>query len=505
MSKLIRIGLACAAGLLALAVAAGAQNLAEFEKTTTEHTLKNGLKMIVVERHEVPTVSFHTYADVGAANEVVGITGLAHLFEHLAFKGTTRIGTKDYKKEKVALERLDQAYTRWKDEQRKGDRADKELLQKLEAEFTKAQEEADRWVVNNEFGTIVEQNGGEGLNAGTSYDATRYYFNFPSNRIELWFSIESERFLDPVIRDFYKERDVVMEERRLRIESQPTGKLFEDFIATAFKAHPYHQALIGYRSDLESITRAQAQQFFRQNYTPANLTVVLVGDVDPKEAVRLGELYFGRIPAGSKPQPVWTVEPPQDGERRVEVEAQSEPVLFVGYHKPDINDRSNAVYDAITDILGTGRTSRLYKTLVRDKRIAAAASAIPGFPGQKYPNLFLFFAVPTPGHTNAECEQAIYDEIEKLKKEPVSTEELERVKRRLRANLIRQLGSNVGLSAQLAFYQVVTGDWRNLFRSVDAVDRVTADDIQRIAQTVFTKKNRTVGQLVLEGPSKSGD
>lgn len=505
MKKVGRYVSASLALVLLLSVALWAQDLAEFEKSVSEHTLKNGLKMIIVERHDVPVVSFHTYANVGAVNEVLGITGMAHMFEHLAFKGTTTIGTKDYKKEKLALAKLDDAYTRWKDEQRKGARADQELLKKLKADFDKALEEASQLVVNNELATIIEQNGGQGLNATTSYDATRYFFNLPSNRLELWFSLESERFLNPVLRDFYKERDVVIEERRLRVESQPVGKLVENFLEAAFTAHPYHHPGIGYRSDLENLTRAQAQDFFRRNYSPANLTIAIVGDVDPKEAVRLGELYFGRIPTGPKPQPVVTVEPPQEGERRIEVETQAQPFLLIGFHKPDINDRDNAVYDAITDIIGIGRTSRLYKSLVRDKKIAAAATAFPGLPGQKYPNLFLFFAVATPGHTNAECEQAILDELEKLKKDPVTAEELARVKRRLRANTIRQLGSNSGLAGQLAFYQVLTGEWRNLFRRLEAVDKVTAEDIQRVARSEFTKRNRTVAYLEPEGSGKGSN
>lgn len=494
-------------GLLLLLVTVNlpmaAQNLAEFEKTVTEHTLANGMKFFIVERHQVPVVSFFLYADVGAVNEDVGISGLAHLFEHLAFKGTSTIGTKNYVKEKQALAHVDRAYAAWQAERWKGDKTNPERLQQLEAAFRKAQQEADQYVVSNEFTEAIEQNGGVGLNASTGSDETVYFFSLPSNKLELWFSLESSRFLDPVFREFYKERDVVMEERRLRIESQPIGKLVEEFLAVAYEAHPYGRSGIGWRSDLENLTREHAERFFRAHYTPRQLTAVIVGDVNPQEAIRLAQLYFGRIPAGPESPPLWTVEPPQQGERRTTVYAQSQPVLVIGYHKPSIRDKDNAVFDAVQDILAGGRTSRLYRNLVQDKKIAVAAGGFPGFPGEKYPNLFLFFAVSAAGHTNQENEQAMLAEIERLKTELVSEEELSRVKQRARAELVQQLSSNSGLAGQLATYQVLTGDWRNLFRQLDAINKVTREDIQRIAQTYFTDRNRTVGYLVPETAAAS--
>jgi predicted Zn-dependent peptidase len=489
--------LALAALLLATAAPTPAQNLAGFEKTVTEHTLANGMKLIIVERHEVPVVSFFLYADVGAVNEDVGLTGLAHLFEHMAFKGTSTIGTKDFKKEKPALAKLEQAYAAWQAERRKGEQADPERLQQLEAAFQKAQEEADQYTAS-EFDQLIEQNGGVGLNAGTDSDSTVYFFSLPSNKLELWFSLESARFFDPVLRQFYKERDVVMEERRLRTESQPIGKLVEEFLSVAYKAHPYGRPVVGWRSDLENLTREQAERFFRTYYTPRNLTAVMVGDVNPQEALRLAKPYFERIPSGPVPEPVWTVEPTQEGERRTAVHAQSQPVLVIGYHKPSIRHPDNAVFDAVQDVLAGGRTSRLYRSLVQDKKLAVVAGGFPGFPGEKYPNLFIFFSIAAAGHTNEENEKAMLAEIERLQAELVSEEELSRVKQRARAQLVRQLDSNSGLAGQLAAYQALTGDWRSLFRRLDAIDKVTRPDIQRVAQSYFTQRNRTVGYLVPE-------
>jgi len=478
-----------------------AQNLQEFEEKVTELTLDNGLHFIVVERHEAPVVSFHTYADVGSVDEVKGITGMAHVFEHMAFKGSEAVGTTDYQAEAEAMAKIEQAFLGLKAERRKGDKADPEKLKKLEENFKQAQDEAEKYLVHDEFEEAFTRAGVQGLNASTSWDATRYVINLPSNKVELWMSLESERFLRPVLREFYKERDVVMEERRLRTESNPIGRLIEEFISVAYKAHPYGEPPIGHMSDLQTMTRTEAEEFFKTYYTPNNLTVGIAGDVNPEEVKELAEIYFGRIPAGPTPPKVETVEPPQLGERRVVVEDPSQPFVLIGYHKPSINHPDNAVFDAITDIVGMGRTSRLYKHLVKEKKIAVAASGFQGLPGQKYPGLFLFYAVPSRDHTNQECETAIDEEIEKLKNELVTAAELKKAKTRARANLIRQLDSNRGIASQVAEYQSLTGDWRNLFRDLDQIDKVTAQDVKRVANEYFNSKNRTVGIIKTTGAS----
>ena len=497
--KLSVVVVGAALSLIAMAVVAPelavAQNLAEFESRMTKFTLDNGLKFLVLERHEAPVVSYHTYADVGAVDEVKGITGLAHLFEHMAFKGTKTIGTEDFEAEAKAMARIDEAFAAMKQERRKGEQADKARLEELQKQFEEAQAEAQKYLVHDEFEEVLTREGGAGFNAYTSQDATRYIVSLPSNKAELWMVMESERFLDPVLREFYKEKDVVMEERRLGIESQPQGRLMEEFLGIAYKAHPYGEMVIGHMSDLQTMTRAEAEAFFKKYYGPSNLVVAIVGDVKPEEIEKLAQRYFGRIPSGPKPDPVETVEPPQLGERRVVLEDRSQPIVYIGYHKPGINHPDDAVFDAITDIIGIGRTSRLYKSLVKEKKIAVVASGFQGFPGNKYAGLFLFYAVPAKGHTNQECEQAIYADIERLKTELVSAEELAKARTRSRASLIRQLASNRGLAAQLAFYEVITGDWRNLFTQLEQIDKVTAEDIQRVAKEYFTRKNRTVGVI----------
>jgi len=481
------------AGAIALAGLAQ-QEFREIESRVTEFTLKNGMKFLVLERKKAPVASFVTYADVGSAQEVKGITGLAHLLEHMAFKGTDKIGTKDYARERVALEKVEQAYAALREEKRKGAKADPEKLKKLEEAFRQAQEEAGKYVASNEFGEAVERAGGRQLNATTAADRTMYFFSLPSNHMELWFWLESERFLNPVFREFYKERDVVMEERRL-MESQPVGKLLEEFLAAAYKAHPYGEPVIGHMSDLENLTTADAVAFFRKYYIPSNLVAAVVGDVDPKRVRELAERYFGRIPGGPKPEPLRTVEPPQEAERRVTMWLRAQRMVLMGYHKPDINHPDDAVYDAISSLLSEGRSSRLYRGLVRDRKVATQVAGFPGLPGQKYPGLFIFFAMTAPGRTNQEVEKAIEEELGRLIKEPVSKEELDGVKRRARASLLRELDDNLGLAIQLSSMQALTGDWRNLFRQLDKINAVTPEDIQRVAKATFTRTNKTVAVI----------
>jgi predicted Zn-dependent peptidase len=481
---------------LLVACAAPAQDSFDaIQSHVSSFTLKNGMTFVVLERHQAPVASFMTYADVGSAQEVKGITGLAHIFEHMAFKGSPNIGGKDYAEERLALARVDQAFTALQSERHKGANADAEKLKKLEADFQAAQDGAGKFVVKNEFGDAIERAGGRDLDANTSWDWTRYYFSLPSNSVELWFYLESERFLHPVFREFYKEKDVVMEERRMRTESQPIGKLLEDVTHLAYKAHPYGEPVVGHMSDLEEITRADADAFFKKYYQANNLVSVIVGDVNPKQIRSLAEAYFGRLPNGPKPEPLRTVEPPQDAERRTTLRLKSERVLLMAFHRPDVKHPDNAVYRAMAGVLSEGRSARLYSSLVRDKKIAVMATGFGDFPGNKYPGLFSFAAFAAPGHMNDEIEKAFDGEIERLKNEPVSAEELAGVKRRARAGLISSLDDNRGLAAALASWQMVTGDWRNLFRQLDRLNAVTAADIQRVAKATFNAENKTVAAI----------
>jgi len=490
---------------LGLAWPAAPQDLQEFEKSVSEFTLANGLHFIVLERHQAPVVSLYTHARVGAVDDPKGRTGLAHMFEHMAFKGSDRIGSKNYPAEKKALAAVDRALEQLREEKNRGPRGGeghKARLERLEKAFQAAVEEAGRLAASDEFTRVIEESGAVGLNAGTSADSTVYFYSLPSNRIELWFYLESERFLRPVFREYYKERDVVREERRMRTESNPIGKLVEAFLTTAFTAHPYGRPAVGWASDLENLSVADAEEFFRAYYVPANMTVVVAGDADPRRVRSLAEMYFGRLPNRHLPPPVHTVEPEQEGERRIEIESASQPFVLVGFKKPSQQDPDRAVFDVISDVLSGGRTGWLYKELVRDKQLALQAGGFPNFPGDKYPGLFLFYAAPTSGHTVAENEAAMYGLIEKLKAEPVDADTLNMVKTKNRAALIRKLDNNAGLAAELASNHAAFGNWRQLFYELDEINRVTAEDVRRVAQKFFNKRSRSVAYLVAPPQAK---
>jgi len=491
--------------VLSLAALATAQDIASFEKRTTVKKLDNGLTVIICERPEAPVFSFFTHVDAGSVQDPLGQTGLAHMFEHMAFKGTDKIGTTDYAAEKVALERVEQAYAAYITERDKPVGRDGQKLKDLEKSWKDAIAAADKYVKPNEFPQIVESNGGEDMNANTSDDETNYFYSFPENRLELWAYLESERFLHPVMREFYKERNVVIEERRMRTDSNPIGRLLEQFTTAAFQAHPYHRPTIGWMADLNSFSATDARQFFDKYYIPSNMVVTVVGDVKASETMPIVQKYFGRIPSRPKPDERTTTEPPQNAERRVVLQEMSQPLYLEGYHRPDYHSPDDAVYDAIADLMSEGRTSRLYRALVRDKKVASFSAGFTGLPGNKYPHLFAFYAFPLPGHKPDEMADAIHAEIEKLKKEDISDEELKMIKTRAKANLIRSLGNNEGLANSLALYQARYDDWRELFRSVDRIDKVSKADIRRVANQTFVPTNRTVGIIETKTAAPAAD
>jgi predicted Zn-dependent peptidase len=491
ISSWLRKG-ALALAAVALAVAgAQAQDLKSFEQKTTTKVLANGLTLIVCERPEAPVFSYSTFVDAGAVNDPSGESGLAHMFEHLAFKGTSEIGTADYAAEKVALAKVEAANDAYEAEYLKTVGRDPQKLAELKKAFKDAETEAHKFVIQNQFSEVAERNGATGLNASTGLDETMYFWSMPENRLELWAWLESNRLADVVPREFYRERDVVMEERRMRTDSNPEGRLFEQFLATAYVAHNYGRSNIGWPSEVGQITATEAMDFHKKYYVGANIVVAVVGDVKASEALPVLERYFSRVPAGPKPEEITTVEPKQFAEKTVAIREATQPIYIEGYHRPNFRDPDDAVYDAISDILSNGRVSRLYRSLVRDQQIAAAAEGVSPYPGDKYPSLFVFLAVPLPGHTTAEMRDAIHKEIDRLKTADVSDDELAMYKTRARADLLRGLADNQGLANTLAEYQTRFGDWRELFKQLDRVDKVTKADIRRVANQVFVPGNRT--------------
>jgi len=481
-----------------------------------EFTLPNGMRWLLFERHDSPTVVGGWVAHVGSVNEREGITGISHLFEHVMFKGTRVIGTKDIdadlriidEQEKVRADMREEMKV-MRERQRKGEIDDVAKPENQTPKYRELDKKFDELVqkqraiqIKDHLSQIYTKNGAEGLNAGTSEDWTIYMVRLPANRIELWSWLESDRLMNPVFREFYSERDVVYEERRMRTESTPLGKYDEAFNALFWEASPYKWPVVGWPSDVSSITKAQADAYFGTYYAPNNLTGVLVGDFSAATVRPLLEKYFGRVPHGKTEVPeVVTSEPAQIGEKRFNAEAETSPTVRVWYHAVPFIHKDRTVVDLVTDVL-SGRTGRLYKGLVTGRQVANDASASVDL--KKYDGLIQVESTVKDGKDPAAVEQAIYEELEKLKTEPVPADELQKIKNQAKANAYRRLSSPFSIAIQLMIYDGF-GDWRYINTYAEEVDRVTAADIQRTAKEYFTKENRTVGIFLRKGGDSAAD
>ncbi len=467
------------------------------------HVLKNGMRLIMLKRGDDPSVSCGLAFRVGSVNERPGITGISHLFEHMMFKGTKTIGTKDYEADRRIMAQLDSIKALMREEESKmremvrrgliDDMTKREnwteRYRELEREFDRLIQKQREIIIKDELDRIYTKNGATGLNAFTAEDMTVYIINVPSNKIELFMWLESDRLLNPVFREFYSERDVVYEERRLRVESTPTGRYDVQFETMFWQSSPYTWPVIGWPSDLVAITREQANEYFNTYYAPNNCTVVMVGDLDYDETIRLAEKYFGRIPRGKKDPPeVITMEIPQLAEKRMYAEAETPPQVRIWYHGPAHNHKDEPAVTMLTQIL-SGKTGRLYKTLVLDKKIATNVFA--GTDARKYEGLIRIHATAKEGHHPEELEKVIYEEIDRLKEELVSDYELQKVKNRNAASTFRRLQSNFFLMIQLAIYDVMS-DWTYINTFPRRLQEVTAEDIRRVARKYLTRENRNV-------------
>ncbi|MGM0634184.1 MAG: M16 family metallopeptidase [Pseudomonadota bacterium] len=481
-----------------------AQDLAEqFGERVTEFTLDNGMHFIIVERPVAPVATFVSFVNVGGVDEPVGNTGVAHIFEHMAFKGSRNIGTTDWEAEQAAIDRMDSAYQNWLREQLQPN-ADEERLEALWSEFERWQEEAGEYVRSEAFTQIIEREGGQNLNAFTSSDATGYFYSLPQNKAELWFYLESQRFREPVFREFYVEKDVIMEERRMRTDSSPQGRLLEEFLSVAYSAHPYGNPVIGWESDIIATTIEDTRRFYETYYVPSNITVGISGDVDPQRMRELAEQYFGDMPAGEPAPPVVTVEPEQRGERRFVIEENSQPLFIAGYKGVAQEHPDAAALEMLGNILSAGRTSRLYQRMVQDERLALGVQALTGFPGVRYPSLFVTFAVPNRGVPLEDIERVLEEEIDKAKAGDIRQEELDRAVTNARAGLIRGLNSNMGLALGLAEAHAQLGDWREAFTYIEALEAVTLEDLERVANEYLVRERRTVGKVKNAGSAMPG-
>ena len=489
-----RIKLALASIAMLASSMVSAQVVDAMAERVTEFTLDNGLHFIIIERHVAPVATFVTFVNVGGVDEPVNNSGVAHIFEHMAFKGSRNIGTRDWQGEQAALDKMDAAYQAWLEESYRST-PDQERLDDLWQVFEQWQEQAGTYINSEEFSQLIEREGGVGLNAFTSADATGYFYSLPQNKAELWFYLEAERFREPVFREFYVEKDVIMEERRMRIDSNPQGRLLEEFLSVAFSAHPYRNPVVGWTSDIAATTMADTQAFFETYYVPSNMTVAIAGDVDPQEMRALAEQYLGQLPAAEHPPSVKTVEPAQRGERRFVIEEQSQPLFIAGYKTVAADHPDAAALEMLSTILSSGRTSRLYRRMVQDEQLALSVQALTGFPGSRYPSLFVTFAVPNVGVELAEIERVLEEEIDKAKAGDIRQQELDRAVTNARAGLVRSLDSNMGLALSVAQAHAQRGSWQEAFSYLDDLEAVTLDDLQRVAQAYLNKRRRTVGSI----------
>lgn len=466
------------------------------ENRVVEHRYPNGILLLMVERHFSPTVAVRMMFSVGAVDEVGGKTGLAHMFEHMMFKGTRTIGTRNYQAEAPLLAQIDRLYTELDHEKAKLGKADQARVAKLIEQIHEAEKQESEWVIVNELGDIYEKEGGTGFNAATSHDWTQYMVELPSNKLPLWALVDSDRIKNPVFRQFYQEREVVKEERRLRTDTNPNGKLYENFLGAAFVAHPYRNPVIGWASDIDHLTVADLSDFYHRHYTPDRLTIVIVGDIKTPEVISLVNHHFGNWqPPKPGPSSVPTAEPLQEGPKRIVLQADAQPQLLMSYHIPAYPHPNHPVFYAVAQLLSGGSTSRLEKSLVEKKRLVTSVDTSSGEPGERFDGLFVISSNPRYPHTAADVERAIRQEIDRLKKQTIETWELEKVRAAVDMKLLSILQTNGGMASTLVYDQSVYGDWRHLIRMQKSIPLITAQDIQRVVQTIFTPANETVATL----------
>ena len=493
----------------ALALPARAQQVPVIEKT-----LSNGMRLLLLPRHDEPTVAGGWVAHVGSANERPGITGIAHLFEHMMFKGTPTLGTKDYKKDLEIINEQERVRDLMRQEEghmrtlwRRGEIAD--LLnpdtwtpryKELQAQFKKLVDAQREILVKNEFDRVYTANGGSQMNAYTSQDVTVYFITVPANKLELWMWMESGRLLAPVFREFYAERDVVFEERRMRTESTPTGRIEESFWAMFWESHPYSWPVVGWPSDIPAISKKQADEFYALYYAPQNLTTVLVGDFDPDAATALAERYFGRIPRGKEAAPdVVTLEIKQPAEKRMNGEADTNPQVDIMWHTPAFGHKDTYPLQVLAQLLST-RTGRLYKGLVVGSKVATEAYAQQH--AMRWASLFNVGGEVTDGKTPADLEAGLLAELEKIKTTEVPPEELQKVKNNFAAAEYRKLANNHAIMQAILRYDGL-GHWQEINEAGPKLQAVTAADVKRVANTYLTTENRNVASIVRKA-GKSG-
>jgi len=514
----LSIGAALALGLLGGAARAG-DDVDAVKLDVIKHTLGNGMRVLMVERHDTPTVATYLQFDVGGVDDPKGQTGIAHLLEHMMFKGTETFGTSDHAAERPLIARLDVLWGELDRERAKGrspfGKPDAAKIAQLQDEIARVAAEQKKHIIKNELWQAYQRLGGTGLNASTGDDSTQYYVQLPSNQLEVWAYLESDRLANPVFREFHSERDVVHEERRLRTDTQPAGLFGEAFQSIAYTAHPYRNPVVGWSSDIDATVRAEVLEYFRTYYAPNNCVAAIVGDIRPPEVIALLERTFGKIPAKAPPRRNITEEPAPTGERRFTMTRDAAPQLRISYPAPAAGHADAPALTVAARVLsgsgggfggggggrrggrGGGGTGRLFKSLVLEKIVALNASANVGF--GRYPGLFSLSATPAPGIPLADLEKELDALIAGFASEPPTDEELARVRNAEDAGFVRRLRSNNGIAGAIARAETLAGDWQYLLKERDAVKAVTAEDVARVAREYLVPGRRTVGWLESAG------
>ena len=504
---------------LSLALALSATALpAQLRVPIQKQVLSNGLTIMLVERHNAPVFSARIAFKAGSANDPAGASGVAHVVEHMLFKGTKTYGLKnpaDAEKEQGMLQKEDALWESILAEQRAlADASARQFyatgkvgpetspkLEQRKKDFEAIQAEHRSLIAQNEYGTLYESVGGTGINAGTGMDFTYYQVSLPKNRFEFWCRMEADRLANPVFREFYTEREVIKEERRTTLEDGtgnrgPMGVLEEPFLAAAFPYQPYGRTGLGPMSDLFNLKRTEAQAFFTRYYAPNRAALVLVGSLKMAEILPNLEAYFGKIPPQPEPPPVHTVAPEQKGERRVTVEMDMTPMLRVGWHVPALGHPDVPALNVLAEILSGGRTSRLYKAAVEGKELTTGFSVYHGSPGAKYPTLFAANATVKGDHSTQELEQVLYEEIGRLQREGPTQMEVNRVIKNAEMGLLKKLEDIDSLATEIAATWAISGDETTFTADLDRTKEVKPTDVQRVAQAYFTPQRRVVATLL---------
>lgn len=480
--------------MMLVALAALEVRAAGLADQVKELKLSNGMIWLVVERHDAPVFTGMVRVRVGGADEAPGATGLAHLFEHMAFKGTPRLGAKDWVAEQPLLEQVQRVGDALAGLERQG-KGDGPEARALAAELAELQKRHGALFDENALIRLFQVNGGVGLNATTDKDLTSYFVSLPKNRLELWLTVEAQRFAAPVLRDFYSERAVVQEERLRGIETNPMGAMYEELMHLAFVSSPYRWPTVGYTGDLKAMSLSDARAFFDRHYVASNAVGCVVGDVSAAELEPLLQKTFGQLPLAPRPPgPIFT-EPTARAQRRSQLTFDAAPRLLLAFRKPAPPSRDDLVFDVLQLLLGEGNTSRLTQRLVFQDRLAQSVGVSTG-PGNRLDGLFIISVTPLTGVSFEQVEAATWDELRKLGAEPVRDEELQKVRNRVSTDLARTLESNGGVAGSLSRAQALYGTWRYPLERPAVIDSITAAEVQAMAKKAFTKENSVVVTLV---------